>query len=428
MAVAVLPVAAFTAAVLLGADQADETVRTVARDATAGITVAQDIKLNLAELDQLVVQDLLDPVALGPNGFPADYDAKRAELHDNLVLAAFQASSGAAYRQPLANIEYALGHYHTLVKESFAADARGDRVAATDLYQRASSVMQGTLLSEADFVDKANTYVLNDAYARQSDRSAATGRLIAVTWLVLIGFLVVGQLALARKFRRVVNPALLAATVLTVGVGGYSLRQLDAGADHLTAAREQAFDSVHVLARARATVVSARQAQGHLLLDPGRGAAAQQNFDTYTGHLFRVQESTLAAVLAQVRQGGDVPEGSGGLLAQAATGGSDGRDELARRTIVGFAAFLAADTDMRERLTAGEPAVAVNQYRRGETFGQLTAAIDEAQAEDQSIFDAHADLALDAVARLDRIAAVAAAGVLLLVVLGLWLRLREYGA
>ena len=121
MALACLPVVAFAAAVQLGIERNDSTVRTVGSEATRGITFAQALKVDLAELDEVVVRSLLDRAPLDANGLPGDYNAKRAELHDSLVLAALVSSSGAAYEQPLANIDYVLSHYHALVKDAFAA-------------------------------------------------------------------------------------------------------------------------------------------------------------------------------------------------------------------------------------------------------------------------------------------------------------------
>ncbi|HEY8544861.1 MAG TPA: hypothetical protein VIL36_07430 [Acidimicrobiales bacterium] len=428
MALAILPAAFFATTIQLGVARNDDTLETVARDATEGITVAQAIKLSLAELDELVVRDLVDDTPLGSNGYPANYDRKRTEVHDNLVRAAVQSSANDAYVQPLANIEYALAHYHTLVKEAFAADARGDERAAVDAYQRANQVMEGTLFGEADFIDKANTYVLNDTYDRQQARTRSTIGLIAVSWVGLIGFLVVLQLLLARAFRRLVNPPLLVATVLTVFAGAFALARLDSSAHHLTAARLQAFDSVQVLARARAKVVSARQAQGHLLFDPGRGAEAEAQYQSLTEELFRVQDRDRAVALAQISQGANVPEGAGGMLAQAAVAGANRRDEMARRTVVALGDFLAADRVMRQLLDYNQPQMAVEHYRRGLTFSQITSTIAEAQLEKQAMFDGHARSAAAATARLDRIAVATAVAVLALAGLGLYVRLREYGA
>jgi hypothetical protein len=431
MALAVLPVAFFAAAVQLGAARNDSTLETVGRDATRGITVAQAIKLNIAELDEIVVQRLLEPAELGASGFPADYDDKREELHDNLVAAAAESSSGAAYRQPLINIEYALAHYHTLVRDAFAADADGDSAQAAALYAQAHDVVDGTLLTEAEFVDKANTYVLNDAYDTQTARSASTVRLIVASIVVLVVFLVALQLAMARRFRRVLNAALVAATLVAILTGAFALTRLDSSANELTSAREQAFDSVHVLARARATVVAARQAQGQLLLDPGDAPENLAGFRSQAGRVFRVQgDGDVAALASQ----GDVPEGAGGFLARVAEAGTAGtadtadadRSDAAQRSLEAFGAYLTADAQMRAQVAEGDVAAATAGYLQAQAFTSLTDAIDEAQQVDQAAFDDHVAAATDAAAHVGPVSLAAAGAVLALVIGGLYLRLREY--
>ena len=413
MALALVPVVFFAVAVQVGVARNDSTVRTVGRDATRGITVA-----------------------LTPSGFPEDYNAKRGELHQNLVLAASESQSGAAYQQPLANIDYVLAHYHTLVKDAFAAGASGNTARAAELYARAHVVMADTLLPAADFVDKANTYVLNNTYDSQKARSASTGRVIVVAWIVLLAFLVIAQLLLARKFRRVVNLALALATLVAVAAGSFALSRLDASTGHLASAREQAFDSVHVLARARATVVSARQAEGQLLLDPAHAADARTGFLTQTERLFRVQGRDDVAAVAQ---SGTVPEGAGGYLATVAaaegTGEHDegehdegGRDESGHDAVMAFGDFLAEDTNLRNLVDSDAARTAQGVYDNARTFAVLSDAIDDAQAVDQATFDAHAGLAADATDNVGEITTVAAGAVLLLMLLGLYQRLREYSA
>jgi hypothetical protein len=434
MALALLPVAVFAVAVQVGVARNDSAVRTVGRDATRGITVAQAIKLNLAELDALVVQDLLGTVALTPSGFPEDYNAKRSELHDNLILAALRSQEGEAYQQPLANIDYVLAHYHTLVKDAFAAHADGDAARAADVYGQAHGVMADTLLPEAEFVDKANTYVLNNTYDSQKARSTSTGRVIFVTWIVLLAFLALTQLLLARKFRRLLNVPLIVASVVAVVGGTFAMNRIDASAHHLTEAREQAFDSVHVLARARATVVAARQSEGLLLLDPSQAAAAQEEFTAQTNRLLRVQGNDDIATLAR---SGTVPEGAGGYLATVAGAGSGGSGEppgagsagsAGQDAVVAFGEFLAEDANIRNLVESDAARTARGVYDNARTFTVLSDAIDDAQTADQATFDGHARRAAEATSHVDEMTLAAAGAVLLLALLGLYLRLREYGA
>jgi hypothetical protein len=424
MLLACVPIVAFALAVHAAVARNDDAVETVGRDATEGITVAQALKTNLAELDELVVRALLQPASAATGDGLDAYNEQRRELHGNLAAAAEQASSGAAYEQPLVNIDYAMGHYHALVGDSLAAHARGDRTEAVRLYGQAHEVMAGTLLPEADFFDKANTYLLNDTYDRHSDDAETSAGLVVLACAVLVAALIVVQVMLARRFHRIVSPALIAATLLAAGMGVATIDRLDSSADDLTIAREQAFDSVHVLARARATVVAARQAQGHWLLDPGNGDV-EQAFSAESRKLFRIPAGE---DVTEVARQGDTPLGSGGYLAiVASTGtGSDRSGGEAETALAWFGRFVLDDRAIRGQLAQGDTAGAVARFEQADAFTGFTAALDDAQAYDQRVFDRNADAAADATRGLIRLDLAAAGLVAALTLLGLYLRLREY--
>jgi hypothetical protein len=429
MAFAVIPVMLFAVAVQLGVNRNNTTVRTIGVEATEGITVAQSIALNIAELDEIVARNLLEPSELAESGYPIEYDDKRAELHANLVAAASESSADrAGFRQPLANVEYVVGHYHSLVADAFAASDRGDAAGAASLYNRAHAVAATSLLPEADFVDKANTYVLNDTYDAQASQSASTFRLVLVAWLVLVVFLAVVQVAMARKFRRLVNPALALATLITLVTGGFTLYQLDNSAEDIVAAREQAFDAVHVLARARTTVVAARQSEAHLLFDTSAGntQSAYTDFQARTGELFRVPGGG-SEEASEVARSGAAPQGSGGYLATvSASADGDERDGAIRRALVAYGDYVVASRDMRTFQAGGDPAAAQAVFRSGIAYTELVEAIDEAQETNQAAFDDFAGEARDATSGLGAASAVAAGAVLVLFIVGLYQRQREY--
>jgi hypothetical protein len=423
MALACVPITVFAAAVHLGITRSESTVETVGRDATRGITVAQEIKANLSELDGIVVQNLLEPVTSGPSGFPDDYNARRRELDENLVLAASEAPPGAAYQQPLVNIAYALGHYHAFMRDTFAASARGDSLQAAALYGQAHEIMEGTLLPQADSFDKSNTYVLNDTYESHKADSASTVRLIFVSWIVVLVFLVIVQLLVARKFRRVVNLALATATVIAAVTGTFALARLDSSSSNLAEARERAFDPVHQLARARATVVSARQAEGQWLLDPSGTSASQADFTAQTRRLFRLGDADVTAIA----QAGQVPEGAGGYLTTVidADVSPDG-NAAAEKALVALGDFLEEDDRLRALVASGDMTSARARFRTGEAFAALTDALDQTQSIDQRTFDTYAAAAADATKRVDLANLVAAGAIVVLTILGLYQRLREY--
>ena len=423
MALALVPVAFFAAAVQLGAARNDSTLETVGRDATRGITVAQDIKLNIAELDEIVVQRLLDPAELSEAGFPTDYDDKREELHDNLVAAAAESSAGAAYRQPLINIEYALSHYHTLVRDAFAARARGDIAEAAVLYGQAHDVIDGTLLSEADFVDKANTYVLNDAYDTQTSRSAGTSQLILVSCVVLVVFLVVLQLVLARKFRRLLNAALLAATVIAAASGAFALSRLNTSAD----------DARRAPASRRSTRSTCWPGPGPRWCRPASPRASCCSTPAGRPTPWRTSGPRPAgcsgcrrATSPRSPPRATSPRGAGGFLARVVTGDSAESREATQSSVRAFGGFLTADAALRDQVADGDVAGATAAYEEGEAFTALTDAVDDAQDINQSVFDEHVSDSTDAAALIGPVSLIAAGAIFLLVVVGLYQRLREY--
>jgi hypothetical protein len=177
-----------------------------------------------------------------------------------------------------------------------------------------------------------------------------------------------------------------------------------------------------VLARARATVVSARQAQGQFLLD--ESADAEAGFTTQAAKLFRVQGRPDVAAIAKA---GTVPEGAGGYLARVAGADAPGSGGAqARRALVAFGDFMSADAGMRARVRAGDAAAGKAAYQDAQAFTALTRAVDEAQVIDQATFDAEARAAADATAHVGDVNTIAAAGMVVLVLLGLYQRLREY--
>ena len=72
---AVVAVVLFGVAINVAVGRNDNAVKTVGKDATSSIA-GQRIKVNLADFDDLVVEDLLNRSALSTSGLPADYDTQ----------------------------------------------------------------------------------------------------------------------------------------------------------------------------------------------------------------------------------------------------------------------------------------------------------------------------------------------------------------
>ena len=86
------------------------------------------------------------------------------------------------------------------------------------------------------------------------------------------------QLHLAARFRRLVNPALAAATVLAIAFAAVTVTRLNAESGRLDVAKQDAFDSIQALTLARAVSYDANADESRYLVDPGRAAQYQQSF------------------------------------------------------------------------------------------------------------------------------------------------------
>jgi hypothetical protein len=420
-----VPLLAFAFAVRVAVDRSEEAVRTVGQESTRGITAAQGIKAHLSELDGLVAEALLTGEAIGPSGFPASYNDKRAELIGSLVLASSNSPPGAAYEQPLADIDYALGHYHTMVHDSFAAARNGDRAAAAGRYAAAHDVVTGTLLPRSDSFDKANTYVLNGTYDRHTSDSARTRGIVLGCWALLLAALLGLHLLLTFRFRRLVNPAIVAAAVVVLVVGAFSVSRLRSSSSALSAARERAFEAVHELARARSAVVSARQAQGQVLLDPAGATAsgAAAGFAEQANLVFRVADGDPVTVA----RSGVIPEDAGGYLARVlAADVSDAGTAAAREAVTAFADLVEENTRITGLVASGDRSAAQATFAEQAAFGRLIHAIDVTQSLDQRTFDLHAHAADEGTDPVNRVDVIGVLVVAALLGIAVFPRLREY--
>ncbi|HEY8481146.1 MAG TPA: hypothetical protein VIL71_15075, partial [Spirillospora sp.] len=177
-----------------------------------------------------------------------------------------------------------LGRYERLVGRAMELDARAAHPPGQlppeviEAYREATDLMKLELLPKAYNITLDTGARVRQDYETQ--RSAVlTGRTwVAVTGLVVLLLLVATQLYLTRTFRRVVNPALALATLaaLALTVAGAGL--LTAQAGNIRTAKEDGFDSILQLSRARAISHSAFADESRYLLDPGRADTYEQTY------------------------------------------------------------------------------------------------------------------------------------------------------
>ncbi|WP_166663739.1 hypothetical protein [Streptomyces sp. NBC_00582] len=127
-------------------------------------------------------------------------------------------------------------------------------------------------------------------------RSTPPTELAATVALGILLLAVLGGLQwyLACRFRRILNPGVLAATVCTLLAVLLGAQMLSASAEHLRGARRDALDSVVALSRARAIASDANADESRYLLDPGRRDRYARWFLAKSQQLYGLKGATLS--------------------------------------------------------------------------------------------------------------------------------------
>jgi hypothetical protein len=369
----------------------------------------------------------------------SDLDAQVARLvlaGDDAGLAATQIDALGTYRTRSAQVDADLQRSLT------GADDATDRATALDLlddlavyrervwqalttagdahgyYTQATNVLHLRLLPGAQRLRGASQDRLDRAYA--AGQTTRRWGLVLILGLggLLVGLLLAMQIWLARRFRRVLNPALLAATVLTVALAVPASVVLEVQGRWLGDARSQSLTPYLALAQARAISYDAAADTSRYLIS-GRLAYYEHDFGQKSGCL--------------VGGGACGPGGesvTGGLPMVAA--GPDVSPDLAAQVTARWAAYR-RDHDRITALADGgrttDAVAALTGIRRGDAafdFSYFDDAVDQIATARQAAFGSSLHDTRRLLTGWTEIPLVVAGLVLLLVPLGVRRRFAEY--
>ncbi|MFI9759849.1 hypothetical protein ACIHFB_18110 [Streptomyces sp. NPDC051963] len=227
------------------------------------------------------------------------YDERRAQagiyLRDLSVAAQGDPVAGASVAKAIADYgKYEEGAAHALLLSKQAAHPAGRTDAETlAAYRSATEVMRTRLLPQADQLVTANNVAFNTTYDNTTDDLSSARIAVLAAGMLLLAVLVVLYVFLAFRFRRIVNPALAAAVLVTLGVSITASMQISGQQEYLRVARHDAYDSVVALTRARATAYDANADESRYLLDQPRAAEHQQHFFEKTQQLMHLPGATI---------------------------------------------------------------------------------------------------------------------------------------
>jgi hypothetical protein len=372
------------------------------------------------------------------------YERRRQQVDRDLRQAAQNATDPESQRTIEAVLD-SLGRYEasaaqTILLDQQTSHSAGHPTAATlDRYRQTTDLLKNELLPAAHRLTDEHAQALEATYQIQRATTVSTRTAVIAVGTTLLVTLLVLQIYLTRRFRRLINPALAAATVLaTVGtLLGIGLLASEAG--HLRAAKKDAFDSILALTQARAVSYDANADESRYLVDPDRAGRYQQAFLDKSQQLVTLPGATLTtwdqdmatALQAYQRDNRDI--GWTGFLGTEFRNitftGERGQAEV---TLLRYQTYQVDDRRIRAMVAAGQLSDAIafcTSYTPGASnyaFDQYDQALAALIAINQHAFD---QAIIDGQRELNGQMAelwLGTAAILALLVVGVWPRLREY--
>jgi hypothetical protein len=242
-----------------------QAIKTVGKDAAPSILTAQQLRDSFADIDASLANELL--LKPGENSQAlADFEKNQKKIADRLVAAAKNITYPAE-ESIIQTLQLKSSNYFLKLQSARDAHKRGDRVGALTAYRSAASLMDREILPKSVELDNVNSQELNSTYNGQSLYNIVIAVLIAVIGLAQISILIVIQIFLYLRMRRILNLPLLGASTIAILFLGYTMNSIVSATVNLKIAKADAFDSIHSLRQARALSYMANADQSRYLLD-----------------------------------------------------------------------------------------------------------------------------------------------------------------
>jgi hypothetical protein len=294
--------------------------------------------------------------------------------------------------------------------------------------------MHQRLLPAADALDDANYAFLKYEYARQELRSEGAEVVAGAVAAMLVAVLVWAQGFILRRMRRLFNPALAAATVVAVLFGVYLVTRIAVAREDLRVAKEDAFESIHALWKARALAYDANGDETRYLLGGPRAASFEQAYKDKVQKLASTAQPD-DALYSSLSVAKKVPGGYKGLFATEMRNITfPGEREAGVKMIRAFAAYDKIDGAIRAFERTGKHGEAVQlciglgALESNAAFDRFDQALHEVVTINHKAFDATVDSGMSALAQAAKILPIASLLIGFLALFGIRPRLREYAA
>ncbi|TDC97109.1 hypothetical protein E1285_04620 [Actinomadura sp. 7K507] len=443
-------IVALLAVLTVSIGNARDSVQTIGHDAGPQVVATGTLYFALSDMDAQVSNILLigrdHDLGIGHDRSLRVYEQRRSEADAAAVQAAQLAGGDEALRRTVQEVLDGLGEYERLVGRAMELDAQAGHPPGqlpqqvVDAYRQATDLMKLQLLPKAYNITLDTGAQVRQEYEEKRSAVLSGRTWVAVTGLVVLLLLIATQLYLARTFRRVLNPALVLATLATLALGGVGAGMLTAQAGHMQKAKEDGFDSILQLSRARAISHSAFADESRYLLDPGRADTYEQTYLDKSLSVIQPDLGDKPVNLENYYAGleekvGPYKAGEGdvpflGFFGDEARTVEPGREaDALQKTLLAYRTVQRNDARIRELASSGDRAGAVDARMASNAirdFGVYDKALGELTAVHQDAFDDAVGDADGGLRGWNAVPAAGAAAIALLIFAGVRPRLAEF--
>lgn len=416
---------------IYGVQAQRQAIKTVGKDAAPSILTAQQLQDSFADMDASLANELLFKPGENQQAL-ADFEINRKKIADRLVAAArnitYPAEEGIVQSLQLSGSAYLLK-----LQEARDAHKRGDTIGTLNIYRSAATLIDRQIIPQAEQLSRVNAQELEKTYANQSFFNGGIALLITIVGLVQIVILVMIQIFLYRRMRRMLNLPLLGATIIAIIFLVHTLSSFVSATNNLKVAKADAFDSLRALRQMRSLSYKANADESRYLLDRSNAIVHEQSFNDKIKKILTIPANqSIDSILANVQQKKPT-QGITGLFAEELNNITfKGERELAIDTLKYFNDYLAIDKQIRQLSNSGKTAEAI-ALGIGTKPGESNWAFDRYKNKHTELmnlnkkeFEDNIKLGAQHLDNYEIIAAVALSSIAILTLFGLRPRLMEY--
>jgi hypothetical protein len=297
----------------LAIEYARDGVRVIGHGAGPQVVATGDLYYALSDMNAQVANVLLagEDESLGISRKTAldRYEQRRTQASGAIMQATDLAGDDRAQQNTIRGVLDGMGRYERLASQAMVlAGQRSEGPAplpqrAIDLYRDANSLMTQDLLPKAEKVTQTSDNAVQGTYERAQSQVDTLPPFVAGAGLVVIVALIGLQVYLAVRFRRLLSPALVLATLATFALVVASLLVLSIAQENLTLAKTDGHDKILQVSLGRAANNTLQAGEAGYRLDVRQNvtpASRLQDIEERMGPLldgFAATDRTMVALI-----------------------------------------------------------------------------------------------------------------------------------